>query len=169
MFWIPWILFFLVNLFVLFTLRKHPIYEPRVLFSLSSLLWLVAAYGYIVEFEGFLAAKLHFYNESMNVLVVKAMLLFLIGYLGFILGASFRPYSIQNKLLFYKYSTIKLVVFILAFLAISNFYLNVLLISNGNVVDYLVSTAGRIYQIKDGKGISAVGYLFGFIPQGNHL
>lgn len=167
MFWIVWASFLFLNIAVLFKLRSHPIYEPRVLFSLSSLPWLITGYGYFVKYEGFLAAKPGLYSASLDVLSIKAMFLFVLGYLSFIAGASFKiRYQILSFDAFRRVSapsSLQIVIWGMVLLAALNFFLNVFMISGGNIIAYISSTAGRNYQVAEGQGVSAVGYVFGLV------
>ncbi|WP_161487085.1 MULTISPECIES: O-antigen polymerase [Marinobacter] len=139
-----------------------------MLFSLSSLPWLITGYGYSIDYEGFLAAKAGFYSASLEVLSIKAMSLFVLGYLSFIAGASVKTghpaaghfNSHRNPSLI---SSLKIVSWVMILLAALNFSVNVVMISGGNILDYLSNTAGRSYQVAEGQGISAIGYIFGLV------
>ena len=65
---------------VLYALRSEPLYEPRVLFTLAASLWLLIIPGYVVEFEGYLAAKPGLYEADIRLLSVFALGLMLLGY-----------------------------------------------------------------------------------------
>lgn len=162
-FWLVWWTFLFTNLFVLILLRKHPIYEPRVLFSFASLMWLIAGYGYYYGFENYLAFKPMFYNQLVEDLAIKTMLLFLLGYISLIFGASIEFNKSDYTKKYVNYGGLKFIIFFFILVGISNFFLNVFLISGGNIFDYMASTAGRSYQVAEGQGVSAIGYLFGFI------
>jgi len=150
---------------VLFRYRREPLYDPRILFTLAASLWLFIIHGYLIDFEGYLAAKPGFYSQDIRVLAAMALGMMLIGYVAFIGGASLGvkfvvrspsgPFR-DNRLL------TLICVFFLA-IAVLNFMANVVLISGGSVIRYLSEFAMRPYQIADNQGITASGYLFGFI------
>lgn len=163
LFWLVWWTFLFTNLLILMILRKHPIYEPRVLFSFASLMWLIAGYGYYYGFENYLAFKPMFYSQPIEDLAIKTMLLFLLGYISLIFGASIKLSEHNYTKRYVSYHGLKFILFFFILIGISNFFLNVFLISGGNIFDYITSTAGRSYQVAEGQGVSAIGYLFGFI------
>lgn len=150
---------------VLHALRREPLYEPRVLFTLAASLWLLIIPGYLVEFEGYLAAKPGFYRADVRVLSVFALGLMLLGYAALIGGATLasRLESRPNREPF-RANTL-LVTVCLAFCAVAaaNFLINVYLVSGGDIVSYLANFAIRSYEVADDEGVSAAGYLLGFI------
>lgn len=148
--------------FVLFRLKSNPLYEPKVLFSIFSLSWMVIIYGYSVDYSGFLAAESIDYIVDIKVLSIISVLLFILGYIAFILGASIN-FRVTSKETLYDVGLIKYLSYSFIVIAILNFSINVYLISSGNIIVYLFSTAGRSYQIAEGLGVSAVGYMFGHI------
>lgn len=147
---------------VLLKLKSNPLYEPKVLFSIFSLSWMIIIYGYSVGYRGFLAAESINYVTDIKLLSIISVLLFILGYIAFILGASIN-FKIANKVTSYDLVLIKNLSYFFIVISILNFTLNVYLISSGNLIVYLFSTAGRSYQIADGLGVSAVGYMFGHI------
>ena len=150
---------------VLFRYRREPLYDPRILFTLAASLWLFMIHGYVVDFEGYLAAKPGFYSQDIKVLSTMAIGLWLIGYAAFIGGASIGVRFAIRLPLNRSHDNKLLSIVCIAFIAIAllNFSANVILISGGDVSHYLSSFALRPYDIEDKKGVSAVGYLFGFI------
>lgn len=150
---------------VLYLLRREPLYDPRILFTLAASLWLFIIHGYLVDFEGYLAAKPGFYSQDIKVLSTMAISLWLIGYIAFISGASLGvKFTIRSPL--QNFRDYKLLVFVCVLLIVVtflNFMVNVILISDGNIIRYLSEFSLRTYQIADNKGISASGYLLGFV------
>jgi oligosaccharide repeat unit polymerase len=150
---------------VLHALRREPLYEPRVLFTLAASLWLLIIPGYLVEFEGYLAAKPGFYQTDVRLLSVFALGMMLVGYCALIGGATLaariRTRQLRNP---FRANTLLLAV-CLAFVAVAvaNFTANVFLVSGGNLFAYMANFAMRPYEIADDLGISAAGYLLGFI------
>ena len=122
-------------------------------------------HGYLIDFEGYLAAKSGFYSQDIRVLAAIALGMMLIGYAAFIGGASIgarfavRPASA----VFRDYKLLTLVCALMIVIAVLNFMANVALISGGNVIRYLSEFATRPYQVADNKGMTASGYLLGFI------
>jgi len=166
MFWVLYIYFIILILLALFWLRRQPIYEPRVMFVLSSILWLVIGYGYYVNYEGYLAAKIFFYAETLDVLSVKVQVLMILGFTSFILGSSVNIFFSKKKVRageISKYPGLMSYSCILMAIGLLNFIINVFSISNGDFINYLATTAGRIYQIEEGKGVTTIFYIFGFI------
>lgn len=156
----------LIILSVLTKLRHRPIYEPRVLFSLASLAWFSILHGYNVGYENYLAFESISYYEDIYILSLFTILLFLLGYITFIVGASVKykfvkmPKANNNHI---NINLIRYIAYFCVFVAFCNFAVNVFLVSGGSVLDYLMSTAGRSYQIKEGKGVSTLGYMLGHI------
>ena len=150
---------------VLYLLRRAPLYDPRILFTLAASLWLFIIHGYLVDFEGYLAAKPGFYSQDIKILSTMAIGLWLIGYGAFIGGASLGArFVIRSPL--QEFRDYKLLVFVcVLFIAVTvlNFTANVVLISGGNIIRYLSEFSLRTYQIADNRGVSASGYLLGFI------
>ena len=150
---------------VLYLLRREPLYDPRILFTLAASLWLFIIHGYLVDFEGYLAAKPGFYSQDVKILSTMAIGLWLIGYGAFISGASLGVrFTIRSSL--QDFRDYKLLLFVCALLiavAFLNFMTNVVLISGGNIIRYLSEFSIRPYQIADNQGVSAAGYLLGFI------
>ena len=150
---------------VLYLLRREPLYDPRILFTLSASLWLLIIHGYMVDFEGYLAAMPGFYTRDKDVLSAMAIGTWLVGYIALIGGASlgvrfrYRPRSVG----FDDHRVLLLVCWVFIIVAVVNFAANVVLISGGDLFHYLASFAMRPYDVKEDKGITAVGYLFGFI------
>lgn len=149
----------------LYWLRRAPLYDPRILFTLAASLWLFIIHGYLVDFEGYLAAKPGFYSQDVKLLSTIALGLWLIGYAAFIGGATLgvRLRVPMHSAEFRDYRLLTFVCGILVLVAIANFAANVILISGGNVVRYLSEISLRSYQIADKQGVSAAGYLLGFI------
>lgn len=150
---------------ILYSFRHEPLYDPRILFTLSSSMWLLILHGYLIEFEGYLAAKPGFYSQDIKVLSAMTLGLWLIGYLAFIWGATVgSKFVIQSPLREYRdFRLLRSVCILLVVIAVLNFAANVILISGGDLVQYLSSFALRPYDVEDNKGVSAVGYLLGFI------
>ena len=150
---------------VLFRYRREPLYDPRILFSLAASLWLFILHGYLNGFEGYLAAKPGFYTQDLRVLSAMALGLMLLGFCAFVGGASLgtRMTLGNSSSSFHDYQLLTIVCVVLIAIAILNFMANVMLISGGNVVQYVMEVAQRREQVADNQGISAVGYLFGFI------
>jgi len=150
---------------VLYLLRREPLYEPRILFTLAASLWLFIILGYAVDFEGYLAAKPEFYSLDIKLLSAMAIGTMLIGYTAFIGGASlgvrFRIRSPLER--FDDYKLLSCVCGLLIVVAVLNFMANVMLISSGDIFQYLASFALRPYDVEDDKGVSAAGYMLGFI------
>jgi oligosaccharide repeat unit polymerase len=150
---------------VLFRFRREPLYDPRILFTLSASLWLFIIHGYLIDFEGYLAAKPGLYSQDIRVLSAFALGMMLVGYIAFIGGASLGVrFAFQSpSVTFRDYRLLMLVCVLLIFVAVLNFMANVVLISGGNVFRYLSEFALRTYQIADNQGVTASGYLLGFI------
>ena len=150
---------------VLYSLRSEPLYEPRVLFTLAASLWLLIIYGYLIDFEGYLAAKPGFYERELDLLSVFALGLMLLGYCAFIGGATLAA-RIRIRPVREPFRARKLlaaVCLVLIALALANFLANVYLVSGGNIVAYMSNIAMRPYEVADNLGISAAGYLLGFV------
>ena len=150
---------------VLYVLRREPLYDPRVLFTLAASLWLFIIHGYVVDFEGYLAAKPGFYSQDLKALSTIAIGLWLIGYAAFIGGATVGL-RLRVQRPSHAFRDVKLLSFVCGFfllVAMLNFAANVILISGGNVLRYLAEISLRTYQIADNRGVSAAGYLLGFI------
>jgi oligosaccharide repeat unit polymerase len=128
-------------------------------------MWLLIIHGYLIEFEGYLAAKPGFYSLDIKVLSAMTIGLWLIGYLAFIGGATVgNRFTFRSPLQeFRNYNLLKTVCMLLVVVAALNFSANVILISGGNLVQYLSTFALRPYDVEDNKGVTAVGYLLGFI------
>ena len=149
---------------VLYRLRREPLYEPRVLFSLAASLWLFIMHGYLTDFEGYLAAKPGFYHHDIKLLSGWALGLMLIGYLSFIGGVTMAGrFRIRPAADHGDQSLLVMACMVLFVISVLNFYANVILISGGNLIAYLSDIAIRPYQIVDNAGISASGYVLGFI------
>ena len=150
---------------VLLSLRNQPLYEPRVLFTLAASLWLLIIHGYLKDFEGYLAAKPGFYETDVELLSVCALGLMLLGYGAFIGGATLAS-KIKTRPDRQPFKTRKLlavVCFAFIAVALANFLANVYLVSGGNLVAYMANIALRPYEVADNLGITAAGYVFGFI------
>lgn len=164
-FYAVYVAYFAAVASVLFVLRKEPLYEPRVLFTLAASLWLFIIHGYLIDFEGYLAAKPGFYSRDIKFLCTSAMGMMLIGYISFICGASLGVrLRVSGRLIVTRDRN--LLIFVCAsfvLIALINFLINVVLVSGGDIVQYLSNFAIRPYEVEDQKGISAIGYLFGFI------
>ncbi len=149
----------------LYAFRREPLYDPRILFTLSSSMWLLIVHGYLIDFDGYLAAKPGFYSQDIKILCAMAIGLWLIGYVAFISGATLgtrfrvRPATAE----FRDFHLLRSVCLFLIIIAVANFAANVFLISGGNLITYLSTFALRPYDVADDKGVSAVGYLLGFI------
>jgi hypothetical protein len=164
-FYTLYVLYAAVIGWVLYRYRSEPLYDPRILFSLAASLWLFILHGYLNGFEGYLAARPGFYSRDIRELSAIALGLMLVGYCVLIAGASLGtmfsvrpaqgPFRDRRLLVF--------VCLLLIFVAFLNFMVNVMLISGGNVVGYLFEFALRSSQVADNKGITASGYLLGFI------
>jgi len=150
---------------VLYCYRREPLYDPRILFTLAASLWIFILHGYLIDFHGYLAAKPGFYSQDIQLLSLYAISLMLIGYIAFIGGASLgvRLNFGSRSSAFREDRLLMTVCLLLICVAIANFAVNVLLISGGNVFNYLATFALRPYDVQDNKGVSAVGYLLGFI------
>ena len=150
---------------VLYRFRREPLYDPRILFTISASMWLLILHGYLIDFEGYLAAKPGFYSTDIRVLAAIALGMMLIGYVVFIVGASLGTrFAVRSApAVFREYKLLTLVCVFLIVIAVLNFSANVVLISGGNVIQYLAEFAMRPYQVADNKGITASGYLLGFI------
>lgn len=162
MFWFLIFILITIQLTFLYKLRNRPIYDPSVLFTLSSLLWLVIIYGYITAYQGYLAYLPSLYKNDYVYLSVYTVILFIISYLSFIIGSHcnertyiFGKLSFQSNLLLFSK--------LLMIIGLANFTVNVYFISFGNVWHYLATTALRSYQIADGVGVTAFFYIFGVI------
>ena len=98
-------------------------------------------------------------------LSVFALGLMLLGYGAFIGGATLaikigtrpdrRPFRTRKLLV--------AVCFVFIAVALANFLTNVYLVSGGNLVAYMANIALRPYEVADNLGITAAGYVFGFI------
>jgi oligosaccharide repeat unit polymerase len=164
-FYTVWFLYACSLGWVLYRYRSEPLYDPRILFTLATSLWLLIIHGYLTEFDGYLAAKPGFYSQDIRFLAAIALGMAWIGYLFFILGASIGTrFAMRSPTAAIRDRSL-LTYICLVFIAIAtlNFMANVMLISGGNVVRYLSEIAIRPYQIADNMGITASGYLFGFI------
>ena len=128
--------YFVTIVGVLYALRSEPLYEPRVLFTLAASLWLLIIPGYLVEFEGYLAAKPGFYEADVELLSVFALGLMLLGY-GALVGGATLAVKIRTRPHRQPFRTRTFLVAVcLAFvaLALANFLANVYLVSGGNLV-----------------------------------
>jgi oligosaccharide repeat unit polymerase len=150
---------------VLYALRHEPLYEPRVLFTLAASLWLLIIPGYLVEFEGYLAAKPGFYETDVRLLSVFALGLMLLGYAALIGGATLAAHvrTRRDHEPFRARALLVMVCLVFVAMALANFLVNVYLVSGGNVFSYMANFALRTYEIADNVGISAAGYILGFI------
>jgi len=150
---------------VLYFLRNQPLYEPRVLFTLAASLWLLIIHGYLLDFEGYLAAKPGFYQNDFDLLSVFALGLMLLGYCAFIggatLAANIKSRPVRNP--FRARRLLAVVCLVLIAIALANFLANVYLVSGGNIFAYMANIALRPYEVADNLGITAAGYLFGFV------
>ncbi|MFK8016099.1 MAG: O-antigen polymerase [Gammaproteobacteria bacterium] len=149
---------------ILYRLRSEPLYDPRVLFTLAAALWMFIVHGYVTGFEGYLAAKPGFYHTDIRLLSSYALAMMLVGLLSFVGGTTagmrvkMRPASANTS----GSLLVPVCIFLFA-LSVLNFYTNVLMISGGNVYRYLSEIAIRPYQVEESAGISASGYVLGFI------
>ena len=150
---------------VLYALRGEPLYEPRVLFTLAASLWLLIIPGYLVEFEGYLAAKPGFYETDVRLLSACALGLMLLGYGAFLGGTTLavRIETRPRREPFHARTPLLLVCLAFVAIALANFLANVYLISGGNLFSYMATFAMRPYEVADDVGISAAGYLLGFV------
>ena len=149
---------------VLYRLRRQPLYEPRVLFSLAASMWLLIIHGYLIDFYGYLAAKPGFYEHDIRLLSAWALSLMLIGYLLFVAGASVGQRVKVRAAPDHRDETLLIpVCVVLIGISILNFVANVVLISGGNLIQYLGNFALRPYEIQDNAGVTASGYLLGFL------
>ena len=150
---------------VLYALRSEPLYEPRVLFTLAASLWLLIIPGYVVEFEGYLAAKPGLYETDVRLLSVFALGLMLLGYGALVGGATLavRIRTSPQRQPFRARTVLVAVCLAFVALALANFLANVYLVSGGNVFSYMANFALRPYEVADDLGVSAAGYLLGFI------
>jgi oligosaccharide repeat unit polymerase len=150
---------------VLHALRSEPLYEPRVLFTIAASLWLLIIPGYLVEFEGYLAAKPGFYETDVRLLSVFALGLMLLGYVALVGGATLaaRIRTLPQREPFRARTLLAAVCLAFVAIALANFLVNVYLISGGNLVSYMANFAMRPYEVADDMGVSAAGYLLGFI------
>ena len=150
---------------VLYALRSEPLYEPRVLFTLAASLWLLIIPGYVVEFEGYLAAKPGLYEADIRLLSVFALGLMLLGYGALVGGATLavRIRTSPQRQPFRARTVLVAVCLAFVALALANFLANVYLVSGGNVFSYMANFALRPYEVADDLGVSAAGYLLGFI------
>jgi hypothetical protein len=121
-------------------------------------LWLFIIHGYLIDFEGYLAAKPGLYSQDIRVLSAFALGMMLVGYISFIGGASLGVrFAFQSPSgTFRDYRLLMLVCVLLIFVAVLNFMANVVLISGGNVFRYLSEFALRTYQIADNQGARVV-------------
>lgn len=150
---------------VLFRYRHEPLYDPRILFSLSASLWLFIIHGYLIDFEGYLAARPGFYSQDIKVLSVAALGMMLVGY-GFLISGASLGVRFACRTATGEFRDQRLLIFVcllLIFVAVLNFMANVVLISGGNIMRYLAEVSLRSSQVADNKGMTASGYLLGFI------
>ncbi len=105
-----------------------------------------------------------FYEHDVRLLSAWALSLMLIGYLLFVAGASVGQRLKVRAAPDHRDQALLIpVCLVLISISILNFLANVVLISGGNLIQYLGNFALRPYEIQDNAGVTAVGYLLGFI------